>query len=391
MSSPLPNADRWDYRFPSVLREAWTRSFAYEPPSKRKFRVREMESFCSTLFGTCEEAVTDRARAVLAEAIGATILEVAGLDLQRVLAILMLVYEEDEARVSLAVKKIVGKFDVPPPSLASLIQAPVEGSGAGQPVSSASVPSAAVPSASPPVTASAGASMQDQLQRMVMQQQEQMQAQQREMRAQQQQQAHMMQVLQQMQTQLMGISHQPSPAVASAAALPTSATPMEADAPMDAPVATVGQPVAVAPRVFVKEAKDVQSLANAIEGDPEGLVRDLEVAYVCGRTHLAGGELLESNFNMLRSWVLSVSATVGWLQSPDQLRLGNDLLTAVRMQRLYVEKGHSRRDLLRQIGTQAEDALDKAEAVLDSKKEKHGPAKKMAFKPRTGNAKAGGK
>ncbi|KAJ9442699.1 hypothetical protein DIPPA_24116 [Diplonema papillatum] len=233
--------------------------------------------------------------------------------------------------------------------------------------------------------------MQDQLQRMVMQQQEQMQAQQREMRAQQQQQAHMMQVLQQMQTQLMGISHQPSPAVASAAALPTSATPMEADAPMDAPVATVGQPVAVAPRVFVKEAKDVQSLANAIEGDPEGLVRDLEVAYVCGRTHLAGGELLESNFNMLRSWVLSVSATVGWLQSPDQLRLGNDLLTAVRMQRLYVEKGHSRRDLLRQIGTQAEDALDKAEAVLDSKKEKHGPAKKMAFKPRTGNAKAGGK
>ncbi|KAJ9444522.1 hypothetical protein DIPPA_27386 [Diplonema papillatum] len=352
-----------------------------------------MESFCSTLFGTCEEAVTDRARAVLAEAIGATILEVAGLDLQRVLAILMLVYEEDEARVSLAVKKIVGKFDVPPPSLASLIQAPVEGSGAGQPVSSASVPSAAVPSASPPVTASAGASMQDQLQRMVMQQQEQMQAQQREMRAQQQQQAHMMQVLQQMQTQLMGISHQPSPAVASvsATALPTSATPMEADAPMDAPVATVGQPVAVAPRVFVKEAKDVQSLANAIEGDPEGLVRDLEVAYVCGRTHLAGGELLESNFNMLRSWVLSVSATVGWLQSPDQLRLGNDLLTAVRMQRLYVEKGHSRRDLLRQIGTQAEDALDKAEAVLDSKKEKHGPAKKMAFKPRTGNAKAGGK
>ncbi|KAJ9449066.1 hypothetical protein DIPPA_24897 [Diplonema papillatum] len=160
----------------------------------------------------------------------------------------MLVYEEDEARVSLAVKKIVGKFDVPSPSLASLIQAPVEGSRVGQPVPSASVPSAAVPSASvaPPMTASAGASIQDQLQRMVMQQQEQMQAQQREMRAQQQQQAHMMQVLQQMQTQLMGISHQPSPAVASVSA---TAQPMETDGRQE-------EEEDVAPRVFAKDAKD---------------------------------------------------------------------------------------------------------------------------------------
>ncbi|KAJ9435571.1 hypothetical protein DIPPA_28212 [Diplonema papillatum] len=351
------------------------------------FRVREMESFCSTLFGTCEEAVTDRARAVLAEAIGATILEVAGLDLQRVLAILMLVYEEDEARVSLAVKKIVGKFDVPPPSLASLIQAPVEGSGAGQPVSSASVPSAAVPSASvaPPVTASAGASMQDQLQRMVMQQQEQMQAQQREMRAQQQQQAHMMQVLQQMQTQLMGISHQPSPAVASVSATAQPAPqPMESDGRQE-------EEEDVAPRVFAKDAKDVREWREPLLLDPWGLIRDVESAYVCGRAHLPGGEQLDSTFGMLRCWMLAMSATEGWTRSPDQLRLGNELLKQLRLQKLYVEEGMSRRDLLRQIGSQAEDPLDKAAAVLRGKKER-GPTKKPAFRPRQpGNGKAGGK
>ncbi|KAJ9436018.1 Regulatory-associated protein of TOR 1 [Diplonema papillatum] len=102
--------------------------------------------------------------------------------------------------------------------------------------------------------------------------------------------------------------------------------------------------------------------------------------YVCKLLHQVRTE----------SWIMSVSVTAGWMECPDQLRLGNDLLTAVRMQRLYVEKGHSRRDIMRQIGAQATDPLDKAEAVLDAKKEKSG-GKKMSFKPRTGNAKAGGK
>ncbi|KAJ9455766.1 hypothetical protein DIPPA_25326 [Diplonema papillatum] len=319
-----------------------------------------MEVFCVSRFGRCEVGVVEVVRSVVIDVLEVMFAEVAAFDLQHLLAVVLMLESKDALSVNKAVAKVVPGFVVPPPSLR-----PKEGTSAGQ----------TLPAAAPEVAT---------MQVLLRQQQEQLEQQRR-------QQQQMMTMMTQMQAQLMGLARQPPPAVASAAALPTSATPMEADAPMDAPVATVGQPVAVAPRVFVKEAKDVQSLANAIEGDPEGLVRDLEVAYVCGRTHLAGGELLESNFNMLRSWVLSVSATVGWLQSPDQLRLGNDLLTAVRMQRLYVEKGHSRRDLLRQIGTQAEDALDKAEAVLDSKKEKHGPAKKMAFKPRTGNAKAGGK
>ncbi|KAJ9462808.1 Nematocyst expressed protein 6 [Diplonema papillatum] len=335
---------------------------------------------------TMAATFTARTDAALSTTCSLTV-RVRGLDLQRVLAILMLVYEEDEARVSLAVKKIAGNFGVSPPSLASLIQAPVEGSGAGQPVPSASVPSAAVPSASvaPPVTASAGASMQDQLQRMVMQQQEQMQAQQREMRAQQQQQAHMMQVLQQMQTQLMGISHQPSPAVASVSATAQPAPqPMESDGRQE-------EEEDVAPRVFAKDAKDVREWREPLLLDPWGLIRDVESAYVCGRAHLPGGEQLDSTFGMLRCWMLAMSATEGWTRSPDQLRLGNELLKQLRLQKLYVEEGMSRRDLLRQIGSQAEDPLDKAAAVLRGKKER-GPTKKPAFRPRQpGNGKAGGK
>ncbi|KAJ9468507.1 hypothetical protein DIPPA_27561 [Diplonema papillatum] len=193
--------------------------------------------------------------------------------------------------------------------------------------------------------------------------------QQQQLQLQQQQQAQMVLLLQKLQTDVQGLKGSKA----------TGGAPVSGE-----------QPDVVTPRVFPKEVKEVQALADLISSDPDGLVRDLEIAYVCGRTHLAGGELLETNFNMLRSWIMSVSVTAGWMECPDQLRLGNDLLTAVRMQRLYVEKGHSRRDIMRQIGAQATDPLDKAEAVLDAKKEKSG-GKKMSFKPRTGNAKAGGK
>ncbi|KAJ9447987.1 hypothetical protein DIPPA_01171 [Diplonema papillatum] len=339
--SPLPTAERYEARFPARLREAWSRKYASDSGEKLRVRVQRLQELCVRCFGPVSDSVLPKVLLAVQELLGVPASEVAECDLVKALAILDALEGRDPSGVTQVVAKVTGRTLPAAPEMATM-------------------------------------------QVLLQQQQEQLEQQRR-------QQQQMMTMMTQMQAQLMGLAQQPPPAVASATALPSSATPIEADAPMDAPIATATQPAAVAPRVFVKEAKDVQSLANAIEGDPEGLVRDLEVAYVCGRTHLAGGELLESNFNMLRSWVLSVSATVGWLQSPDQLRLGNDLLTAVRMQRLYVEKGHSRRDLLRQIGTQAEDALDKAEAVLDSRKEKHGPAKKMAFKPRTGNAKAGGK
>ncbi|KAJ9465919.1 hypothetical protein DIPPA_32360 [Diplonema papillatum] len=93
------------YRFPMALKEAWSRCFLDEAPTKRTFRVRQMEAFCASIFGSCDVGVTESVIAVLRESLGATAAEVVGLDLQRGLAILMMVEDEDEKRLQLAREK----------------------------------------------------------------------------------------------------------------------------------------------------------------------------------------------------------------------------------------------------------------------------------------------
>ncbi|KAJ9447010.1 hypothetical protein DIPPA_20586 [Diplonema papillatum] len=332
------------FAFPASYRGDLEKEYGEIPDASRRLKVSDLESRVAPWFaGIPQGEQLAAARRLVAELlrvdVGGELLELAP---WKVAAMLLELEELDKAKFEGVVSR--GAWRGVPP---------LTGAAAAQPV-----PPPALPDAP---------------------QQQWQQLFERQMRAQQQQQAQMMLMLQQMQAEVQSLrSASPVPPAAASDGRPSAAPAAETAA-------------AVAPRAYPKEAKDVLALADAIHSDPDGLIRDLEAAYVCGRAHLAGGELLETNFDMFRSWVQAMSTTVGWAQSPDHLRLGNDLLAAVRIQRLYVEKGHSRRDILRQVGEQATDPIDRAEAVLDARKERGVGKKPMHFKPRSGNARAGGK
>ncbi|KAJ9462535.1 hypothetical protein DIPPA_25588 [Diplonema papillatum] len=140
---------------------------------------------------------------------------------------------------------------------------------------------------------------------------------------------------------------------------------------------------------FAAEATDVFAWRDAMRDDAEGLVRDLETAYVAGRQHMPGGDQLVSAFSMLRCFVLANAQTDNWDRSAELLRLGNELLLNVRLQRMYVERGLSRKALLREVQHQSDDPLEKAAAKLLTQKERQ-PRQAWRPRPKQGNGRGGG-
>ncbi|KAJ9448706.1 hypothetical protein DIPPA_06352 [Diplonema papillatum] len=331
--SPLPNAEKWEYRFPAALKDAWTRTFLDAPPAKRKFRVKDMERFCGAVFGSCSEAVKEKVLSVLVEAIGAEAANVAGFDLPRGLAVLMMANEEDEERVKLACQKVLGKAGaVPPPSLAA---AP-----AGVTMAAKGVP--------PP-------------------QQQQPRPQEQQSTSQPQPQAEDPRVasLSAMLQQVCSVVEQQKVAIA------TLQAQLGIPAGVDGPGPQVGYPA----RYSLKDVREWSEIAAA---DPHGLVRDLQSEYVAGNVSAPGGAALKGAFERLRTWILGVAAgSAGWTANEELVRLGNELLLEVRLHHGWCVEKVPRGRMLREMETAAEDVLDRTMAKVkgDMEKERSRTAK----------------
>ncbi|KAJ9450152.1 hypothetical protein DIPPA_24781 [Diplonema papillatum] len=143
-------------------------------------------------------------------------------------------------------------------------------------------------------------------------------------------------------------------------------------------------------RSFVAEAKNVLDWKGQMAVDPETLVRDLDVAYVAGRRHLPGGDLLHDTFTRLKCWLISAATTDGWESCPEQVKLGNDLLLDLRAQRVYVEEGISRKSVMRGLQQLTDDPFDKVVAGIRGQREKSERPRRQ-YKKSQGNGKAGGK
>ncbi|KAJ9448644.1 hypothetical protein DIPPA_06344 [Diplonema papillatum] len=332
--SPLPNAEKWEYRFPAALKDAWTRTFLDAPPAKRKFRVKDMERFCGAVFGSCSEAVKEKVLSVLVEAIGAEAANVAGFDLPRGLAVLMMANEEDEERVKLACQKVLGKAGaVPPPSLAA---------------------------------APAGVTM-EQLTDMYAQALGCIEEQKREMQG-----------------------------------LKTKMLAMEAERGRPAAAAVAIEPEVPVAFRYVEEETEVVNWAEQMALDPEGLVQALRIRYVSGLQDRAGSDALEDSFTRLRGWIGGVgSGSSGWTTNRELVRLGNELLTDVRLHHLWCRKKLPRGQILREVAQSHGDAIERAAAKVEDRLASRSRGGKWDATPRggkggkrpfwSGNGRPGGK
>ncbi|KAJ9456967.1 hypothetical protein DIPPA_16453 [Diplonema papillatum] len=145
---------------------------------------------------------------------------------------------------------------------------------------------------------------------------------------------------------------------------------------------------------FVAEATEVTRWREQMDTDHVGLLRDLELAYVAGKRHLPGGDLLSDLFVRLKCWVVTAASTTGWDMLPEQVKLGNDLLLDLRMQRAFVEEGISRKAIVRGLQEKSEDPVEQVLAKLRAQRERvGGPPQRRAYKkPQVqGNAGAGGR
>ncbi|KAJ9447214.1 hypothetical protein DIPPA_18397 [Diplonema papillatum] len=280
-----------------------------------------MEAFCASIFGSCDVGVTESVIAVLRESLGATAAEVVGLDLQRGLAILMMVEDEDEKRLQLAREKVLGAAakGVPPPQLEGSSQQqqprPQEQQSTSQPQ----------PQAEDPRVASLSAMLQ----------------------------------------QVCSVVEQQKVAIA------TLQAQLGIPAGVDGPGPQVGYPA----RYSLKDVREWSEIAAA---DPHGLVRDLQSEYVAGNVSAPGGAALKGAFERLRTWILGVAAgSAGWTANEELVRLGNELLLEVRLHHGWCVEKVPRGRMLREMETAAEDVLDRTMAKVkgDMEKERSRTAK----------------
>ncbi|KAJ9442494.1 hypothetical protein DIPPA_34487 [Diplonema papillatum] len=358
MSSPLPQGDRYEARFPARLRASWEARFKSEPAEKMRLTRHRLEKFGEEHFGPLDDKTVEKARAVTADVLAVPAASLEELDLGRLLA--MLYYSETEE--AKAVREAVLRVGVAPPS---------------------------VPGAS--------GSVQEQLRQMILQQQQQVQAQ-------QQQQQHMVVMLQQMQQQVQALQAQVSqpdlqqqargqPAAQAADPAPLQGAPAVAESEMpmmqlDAKPVIAGYP---------EDAADVRGWEEAMATDVAGLVRDLRLKYVSG----AQSESLTDSFRRLRDWINGVAQGGGWVYNPEIVRLGNDLLQEVRLHHYWCTKQLPRAQIMRELAQASDDPMVKAAARVEASMAKKGKwdarprgggkGGKKGFTWGQGNAKPGGK
>ncbi|KAJ9444526.1 hypothetical protein DIPPA_27389 [Diplonema papillatum] len=222
--------------------------------------------------------------------------EVAGFDLQHLLAVLLMLESKDALSVNKAVAKVVPGFVVPPPGPRPKEDASSKSFGE--------------------------ATTQQQLQQILMQQQRQ--------------QEMMMQRLQQVQQELQTMKAQ----AAAWPPAPQQHWPEEnADsscAPAGDGLQPRGQPAtssSTRPAFagYTEDATDVREWEGAMATDVAGLVQDLRLKYLNG-TALAG------SFGRLRDWVEGVAHGGGWTYNLEIVRLGNNLLQEVRLHHYWCTK-----------------------------------------------------
>ncbi|KAJ9440703.1 hypothetical protein DIPPA_01384, partial [Diplonema papillatum] len=233
----------------------------------------DMEGFCVSRFGRCEVGVVEVVRSVVIDVLEVMFAEVAGFDLQHLLAVLLMLESKDAVSVNKAVAKVVPGFVVPPP-----------GFGPKEDASSRS---------------SGEATTQQQLQQILMQQQRQQEV--------------MMQMLQQVQQELQTMKAQ----AAAWPPAPQQHWPEEnADsscAPAGDGLQPRGQPAtssSTRPAFvgYTEDATDVREWEGAMATDVAGLVQDLRLKYLNGTP----SEALAGSFGRLRDWVEGVAHGGGW-------------------------------------------------------------------------------
>ena len=100
----------------------------------------------------------------------------------------------------------------------------------------------------------------------------------------------------------------------------------------------------------------------------EILLIKLESKFVGRAPPGPGVELLENYYNNLERFILAMEFIPGWDKNENAVSLGNNLLRDLKIQNMYCMNGTKRSDLINQLKTEANDPLQKANAVLMAKK-----------------------
>ncbi|KAJ9464238.1 hypothetical protein DIPPA_16607 [Diplonema papillatum] len=139
--------------------------------------------------------------------------------------------------------------------------------------------------------------------------------------------------------------------------------------------------------------KDVRSWVHAVEHDPNGLIRDVHSHFVAGYLDRQGGDALRDAYERLRSWVLGIAVgSSGWSSNDELTRLGNELLQDLRLHHTWCVKRIPRGRLLREMASSSDDPLERALAKVETERAKSGPRKwDAAPRFRGGKGSKGGK
>lgn len=144
--------------------------------------------------------------------------------------------------------------------------------------------------------------------------------------------------------------------------------------------------------LYPEEAGDVRDWAIVMTRDPEGLVRDLHGKFVAGFQAGSGGEALIEAHNRMRGWILGIGAcAAGWVENPELIRLGNDLLKDLRIQSAWCQKRLPRSAIEGALRQASDDPLTRAMAKVEAATKKKWDATPRYGKGKNrGNGRPGG-
>ena len=190
------------------------------------------------------------------------------------------------------------------------------------------------------------------------------------------------------------------PPQSSPASFPNNPQPSTINPPHPAPSSLEDSENEPVEFIYPEDATDVLAWNNILPDKADDLIRDLRLKYICGLTHLSGGDWLQESFSRLRGWINTTCP--GWSSNVDMIHLGNQLLKDLRLHFFFVKDGTSRTKMNKELNQMSKDSMERANArvKMQSNREKknaykykkNGPKKYNSSynsRPQTGNEKVG--
>ena len=130
---------------------------------------------------------------------------------------------------------------------------------------------------------------------------------------------------------------------------------------------------------------DVSSWVEIIaEGEATNLIRDLQQRYMNGIGRVKPGDkILHHYFEQLCDWIRVAERVTLWQEMDEMVSLGNRILTTLRMQTGWIDRGLKMADIITELEVDDNDRLSKA--MLNVEKKKRPFTWKKPSRPLSGN------